>query len=270
MRPFGTHLRFSLQLEEVIEKALFYQIPIFQSFFINNDGVYCKVTPELVAYYHHMRHYFSNMFAHSSYLINLADSRIEYHPYLRKELTRAQRLGFSHLVIHPGSVTGSATKTEALDTLVKRINAIITHENDIALVIENSAHAKRALGGDLNDLYYIRCRLDEPEKVTFCIDTAHAYVFGYDLKDGLDEFIDNVDELFGDSVSLLHLNDTYEQLGSQQDRHSLLGQGELGLDVLKRCAQHPVFENVPIILELPETSEHEELQALEIVRSWFR
>jgi len=201
-------------------------------------------------------------------MVNLADHRISYHPYLHKELTRAKVLGFSHLVLHPGATGTGATKEEALETVIRRINTLMKQENDIMLLLENSAHAKRNLGGDLHDLYYIRSRLDKPEKVGFCLDTAHAHVFGYDLIDDFQSWIEQVERLLG-SIELLHLNDTKELPGSCQDRHALLGNGLLGDTCLKRHVDHPFFKDIPIVLELPIVSEKEELEVLDRVKSWL-
>ena len=118
----------------------------------------------------------------------------------------------------------------------------------MSIVLENSAHSKKALGGDIADLYYIRSRLDQPERVSFCLDTAHAYVYGYSIHQDLDLWLNQVDTLLSGAISLLHLNDTTEPLGSHNDRHAFIGQGLLGAELLKRCALHPVLSAVPIIL----------------------
>lgn len=268
MRSIGLHIRFSTHFESVIDKALRFQSDIFQCFFINQNNSYIPLTPELISYYAQLRDRFTSLYAHSSYYINIADHRVEEHPYLKKELKRARHLGFTHLIVHPGAITGMASREQALETVVRRINTLMKHEKDIILILENSGHSKKALGGDVHDLFYIRSRLDMPEKVKFCIDTAHAHVYGYDLRNTFEEWMQLLNELIGDSLALLHLNDTKEPLGSNNDRHCMIGQGQLGFEVLRKCVSHPFFEKIPIILELPVIAEKEEMEALTMVRSW--
>lgn len=269
MRSVGLHVRFSDSFESIITKALNYNTDILQSFFVNTDGHYISLTPELVAHYRSLRDSFNALYAHSSYLINIADHQITYHPCLKKEILRIQRLGFSHLIFHPGAVTGGVSREIALDTVIKRINMLVQKELDFMVVLENSGHGKRALGGDLQELYYIRERLDKPERVGFCLDTAHAHVFGYDLIAGLDEWIELAYRLFDQSIVLIHLNDTAELTGSQIDRHCAIGKGQLGEAVLKSVVQHPLLQQVPIILEPPVLSDEEELQCLKLVKNWI-
>lgn len=269
-RSLGLHLRFYDRFESVIDKALLYKTDIFQCFFVNHQYIYTPLTQGLITHYAKLRSSCKFLIAHSSYRINLADPQIEKHPFLKKELVRAQRLCFTHLVLHPGARTGGLTKEQALDVVVRRMNALLAHQKDINFILENSGHSKKALGGDLHDLYYIRLRLDHPEKVSFCIDTAHAHVFGYTLKQNLDAWIQEVHTLFGDSLTLIHLNDTKELCGSGIDRHAMLGEGELS-QVLKNCVQHPLLQSVPLILELPAgIGEQDEYRALELVRTWMK
>ena len=65
------------------------------------------------------------------------------------------------------------------------------HEKPIQLVLENSAHGKKSLGGDVK-IWHILKRFDYPEKAGFCFDTAHAYVFGYDIKEDIDLWLSEV------------------------------------------------------------------------------
>ncbi len=268
MRSIGLHIRFDTHFESVIEKAQAFDIDIVQAFFINQQGRYVHLSQPLIEYYRLIRNSFKTLYAHSSYCINLADATIKEHPYLKKEIQRMHALGFSHLIVHPGARVGTATKEQALDTVVRRINTLLACEPDISLILENSGHARRALGGDIADLYYIRSRLDRAERVTYCIDTAHAHVYGYDIVTNTAAWIDQIELLLGDAVSLLHLNDTKEAVGSQNDRHCFLGEGILGAHILRQCANHSFFRSIPIILELPPISPDKEQEALHLVRTW--
>ncbi len=117
----------------------------------------------------------------------------------------------------------------------------------------------------------MRSKLDQPEKVGFCIDTAHAYAFGYNVADEQeqDAFIDLIGKTIGfDALSLIHLNDTKELLSSKRDRHDIIGQGMIGAHHLKRFMHHPKLVSVPVLLELPSLPEEEQKAILHTVNSW--
>lgn len=268
MRKLGLHIRYDGGYRALLDKALSAGMPIFQSFFSTSEGRYSPLDPDVIAAFQAAS--FHARYVHSSFLINLADYRLQEHPCLKKELYRSQLLGFSHIIAHPGARVENQTREEALETIVRRLNRLVVREKHIQFVLENSAHGKKSLGGDLQDLAYIQERLEYPEKVGFCLDTAHAYVFGYDIKEDLDLWLAEVcKRLSRESIVLIHLNDTQELLGSGVDRHCIIGEGQLGVEVLKACVSHPLLQEISLILELPPVSEEDERRALELVHSWI-
>jgi len=208
---------------------------------------------------------------HSSYWVNLSGcTRNGWRPFMR-ELEYAKNVGFTHMVIHPGSATGCKTKEEGIECLARALNKVLAVENDVTIVLENAAHARMTVGGDLEDFRKLISLLEHPEKIAFCIDTAHAHSYGYDVitPKGQDEFLSLVDDIMGDKLALLHLNDTTEKKGSRIDRHSAIDVGKIGQDALKRFMNHSVCKDVPIILELPVMKEEtEEVEVLQHVTSW--
>lgn len=270
MRSVGLHIRYERDFKSVIDQALFLNTDIFQSFFVNAKGTYISPTADLVNHYRTLRDRFKALYVHSSYLINIADPILEKHPLLIKELNRARQLNFSHIIIHPGAQTKAITRQQAIDTVVHRLNALTQEYTDISFILENCAHGKRALGGQIEDLAAIRERLNYPEKVNFCIDTAHAHVFGYTIAQDPDTWIRNTFEVLGEALILVHLNDTKELAGSHNDKHCFIGEGLLGEGVLKKCVQHPLLQNIPLILELPPIDEQKQKKALLLVQSWMK
>jgi deoxyribonuclease-4 len=49
-------------------------------------------------------------------------------------------------------------------------------------------------------------------------------------------------------VRVLHVNDSKTPLGSNRDRHELLGRGQIG-DGLASFLSHPAFDSLPAIVE---------------------
>ena len=266
MITIGLHHRLTGSFTDIIYRAQAYGAPHFQTFLVNSEGKTIDLTPEIVTYYRHRRDLFDRLYVHSSYRINLANPEREHHGLFERELYFAKKLGFSHVVLHAGAEVKQVTRQQALDTFARRLNEYAKRERDLRFILENSAHGKRSLGGDIDELAYIRSLLDHPEKVGFCIDTAHAHVFGYDLRKNPEAWVaELVDKLGG--VELLHLNDTSQLIGSQIDEHCIPGYGQLGQEVLKRIG---ISLQVPMILELPQVDEVQERAILEGVRSWFK
>jgi deoxyribonuclease-4 len=247
-------------------------MPIFQCFFLHQDTMrFIRPTREEIAEFVRMQDNFKQLFVHSSYWTNLASIEQISFRMLENELNLAKRLGFAKLIIHPGCTKGAVDRMEGIDALVRRLNDILKHEHDVQLVLENTAHGKHSVGSDLNDFKIILEKMDQPEKIAFCIDTAHAHAYGYALHSPEDRalFFETVDRTIGfDRIALLHLNNTVGQVGSLLDRHVLLEEGSISLDALQACILHPKFERIPVIMELPAASHEVELAHMQLVRSW--
>ena len=118
------------------------------------------------------------------------------------------------------------------------------------------------------NFYDLKQLLDAPERLSFCLDFAHAHAFGYDLSDA-EHFIDLLDTKMGiDQIALLHLHDSAEPQGSSHDRHALIGEGTIGTEQLKKLVLHPRLINKPIILELPRASAETSRAMLQLVEEW--
>lgn len=181
-----------------------------------------------------------------------------------------RKLGFNHIILHPGS---TAIRNAGIDAIVQVLNTLTSSTQGIKFVLENVAFAAPSIGGSLEDLQAIYSKLDNPERVGFCIDTAHAYAYGYDLatKDARNSFIDLLGNTIGyNNIALIHINDTQSTLGSRHDMHCHLGGGTLGIEALREFALDERLTRIPLILELPTLTEEEEKEDLAIVRSWHR
>ena len=52
-------------------------------------------------------------------------------------------------------------------------------------------------------------------------------------------------------VRPVHFNDSKNPCGSHKDRHEKLGQGQIGMEAMRRIAPHPALSGHPFILETP-------------------
>jgi len=274
MRNVGLHIRLEKGIAEVAEKADRLNIPFFQCFFIMQKvNQFIQPTDEEIDYFiQHWRPKFTTLYAHATYWVNLAAARAPRSLHIIKhELHLAQRFGFTHLILHPGSATGSKNKRQGIDHLAKALNKACLEAGNVIITLENIAHAKLSIGGEPEDFRLLMEKIDKPEQIAFCIDTAHAYSYGYNLvnEQQQDAFIALLEQAIGlSSIAVIHLNDTKDALGSRVDRHIAAGQGNIGQAALKRFINHSAFKKTPIILEMPALPEEDEKIILAQVQTW--
>ncbi len=273
MRKIGLHLRLTTTLEDLLQKGIRLSTPLFQCFLIKQGGSsYAEFTDEEYEKCASLMTSFETRYLHASYWVNLAGCRSNGWKAFHKELHMGKRLGFTHIIIHPGSATGCTTKQQGIDCLARALDKVLSYETDIKIVLENTAHARMTVGGSIYDFKQLLALVDQPDRVNFCIDTAHAHSYGYDLvnPEYQDIFLEEINDIMGKSrIALLHLNETSEQCGSYIDRHVAFGQGQIGNEALQRFMNHPLCKDIPIILEIPAVpTEAEERALLDQVQAW--
>ena len=87
------------------------------------------------------------------------------------------------------------------------------------------------------------------------LDTCHLFCSGYDIKKSKQSFtavLDEFEEVVGEPPSFFHLNDSATELGSNRDRHVLIGEGFIGKEPFGWLMQDRRSAGVPLILETPQ------------------
>jgi deoxyribonuclease-4 len=64
--------------------------------------------------------------------------------------------------------------------------------------------------------------------------------------------LDEFEDAAGSPPSFFHLNDSEGALGSNKDRHVLIGEGQIGKEPFGWLLRDQRSENIPLILETPE------------------
>lgn len=275
MRTIGLHLRIQHSVTEIAQYAQSLSLPFFQCFLrpMGSKQVIHFESHDIALFRKKYRPQYDMLFLHASYWINLASPFRTRHIVLEKELQWAKRLSFTHMIMHPGSAKGARDKMEGIDALARALNMVLKKEHDIKIVLENTAHGNMAVGSDIHDFFLLRGKLDYPDRVLFCIDTAHAFAYGYDIcnEQSLDNFVDLLEKYIGiHNIALLHVNDTHELRGSCMDRHHMIGSGMIGEPSLKRFALHPALQSIPMLVELPIVSPDIERAMLEKIHTWHQ
>ncbi len=214
------------------------------------------------------------VFIHISYLINLASPEARlYHGSIQayiEDIKEAEKLGADYIVTHMGSHK-ETSEDAGIKRLIEALNIILekTKGSKVGILLENTSGSGSWLGYRFYHQHKILKGIKEKNRVGLCLDTAHAYLAGYDLatKVGLKKLIDEIEEMVGMKlIKLIHLNDAAGELGCHHDRHDHIGKGHIGLSGMKRIINHPRLKNIPMILETPKSAEDSDKNNLALVK----
>jgi len=279
---FGAHMSTSGGVWKALQRGAETGCEIVQIFVKNNMQWFGKpYTPQDLALYANelASRKFSTVFGHTGYLINLGappgpnrDNSIK---SLIQEIHLATDLGVLFLVLHPGAHLGAGEET-GLKHIVAGLDEVFraTRGAPVRIALENTAGQGTCLGHRLAHLGAIFDRVIQPKRLGVCLDTAHLFEAGYDIRTpkGWDAAIQEVDGLVGvKQVLAFHLNDSKTDLGSRVDRHQHIGQGKIGLDAFRHVVNDPRFQTHPGCLETSKSKDmHEDVENLALLRSLQR
>jgi len=210
---------------------------------------------------------------HIPYIINLATPddalyRRSMAAYI-EDVRRADLLGAEYFVTHLGSHRGSGE-----DSGIERFSGALAEilkkaKPKTTILLENTAGSGNSIGYKFEHIKRIIDLLGNSKKIGVCLDTAHSFEAGYDIKTkaGLKKTFGLFDRLIGlDRIKVVHFNDSLSLLGSHVDRHQHLGKGEIGLEALGRVINHPGLKGAAFIMETPKESDKDDKRNIAIAR----
>ena len=264
MKYIGAHVSASGGVENAIKNAKEIGATAFALFTKNQrQWIAPELTPSQIALFRDLmaKEGFSagQILPHDSYLINLghpdSDGLEKSRDSFFEEMRRCELLGLDRLNFHPGSHLKRIDEEGSLQRIAESINMALDRSRGVTAVLENTAGQGSNLGYKFEHLAYIIDRVEDKSRVGGCLDTCHTFAAGYDLrtKEALDATFAEFDRIIGFGyLRGMHLNDAMRPLGSRIDRHSPLGDGEIGWECFRYIASDPRFDNIPLILETPD------------------
>ncbi len=260
----GRHLQTSVGLHQMLENARELGCEAFQ-FFVSNPQGWAMPTPrdDAASFVGGLEELsISPAVVHAKYLINLAakddDAWERSVRTLAAELSAAGAVGAELVVVHSGSHGGSGEKAG-----VERLVAGVQRARELSLteypagerspaepILENSVGAGTQLCASFEEL----SEAAEQAGARVCVDTAHAFVAGYDLStpESAAEVGAELKSQMGDRVALLHLNDAKNELGSHRDGHRKVGDGRIPEDSFTQL--FAALPGIPAVMETPRES----------------
>ncbi len=216
-----------------------------------------------------LRHDIAPVAIHAAYLVNLAGPEPEFFDgsvaMLAHELRGAPSFGARYVNVHIGSHRGAGVEAgvrRLAEGVARTLDAVHATPDAPMLILENASGSGAALGADIDELAAIAEAIGAAGvprgRVGFCLDTAHAWGAGVDLRVPavIDAFLAEFDLRIGlDRLVMVHLNDSRSERGSRLDRHEHLGAGEIGPAALAYLLVHPALRHTTYILETPGMDE---------------
>lgn len=279
---FGAHCSTSGGAWKALERGASIDCEVVQLFVKNNMQWFGKAASpnDLALYVNQLASQkFSCVFGHTGYLINLgaapSDNRDKSIKSLIQEINFATDLGLPFLVLHPGAHLGTGEEN-CLKQIVAGLDEVFaaTKISPVQIALENTAGQGTCLGHKIEHLAAVFDRVKKPERLGVCLDTAHFFAAGYDIRTekGWNAAIKEVDSLIGlKQILALHLNDSKTDLGSRVDRHEHIGKGKIGREAFRHIVNDARFKNTPGCLETPKSPDmHEDVENLAVLRSLMK
>ncbi|RME76016.1 MAG: deoxyribonuclease IV [Chloroflexi bacterium] len=278
----GAHLSIAGGVDKAFDRAEAIQCTAFQIFTKSNRQWKAKPLDEKTIARYHQRQAETGIkpvICHASYLINIGatDDTVWQKSVdaLLIELERCESLGIPYLVLHPGAHMGQgvdagiARVVQALDLVHDRLPDLSAR-----VALEITAGQGSALGANFEEIARILNETRQSDRLAVCFDTCHALAAGYEFRtpDTYEAMIAEFDRIIGlDRLTVVHVNDSVNDLGSRVDRHAHIGEGCIGLEPFGFFLNDPRLKHLPFLLETPKDDDPgDDIRNLEKLRSLVR
>ncbi len=202
-----------------------------------------------------------NVVVHAAYVLSVAtpedDKWERASAGLTKELERSSALGVGAVCFHPGSALTSERSESAKRIARAIIAALEKIDSGTRVLVENTAGAGKTMGKTAQEVGQILSHVPKSlrARTGYGLDTCHLFSSGYDITKSKQEFtavLDEFEKETGEPPSFFHLNDSAGELGSNKDRHVLIGEGLIGVQPFEWLMQDRRSDGIPLILETPQ------------------
>jgi deoxyribonuclease-4 len=199
--------------------------------------------------------------AHAAYVLNVATPDeakwARASAGLGKELERSTALGLGGVCFHPGAATDGDREGAARRIAQAITRALETVDGETRLLVENTAGAGTTMARTADEVAAILGHVPAAlrPRTGYGLDTCHLFASGYDIASSAQALalvLDEFEERVGEPPAFFHLNDSEGTLGSNKDRHALLGEGAIGAAPFGWLLADRRSRGVPLILETPQ------------------
>jgi deoxyribonuclease-4 len=198
---------------------------------------------------------------HAAYVLNSATTdEVKYSRAaagLVKEMERSTAIGVGSVCFHPGAATDGDREGAARRIAAAITGALRANPGDTRLLVENTAGAGTTMGRTPDEVATILAHVpdDLRRRTGYGLDTCHLFAAGHAINESeaaLRGVLDAFESVTGEPPSFFHLNDSEGELGSNRDRHMLIGEGKIGVEPFRWLLADLRTRGVPLILETPQ------------------
>lgn len=198
---------------------------------------------------------FSKILAHAPYTLNPCSKTDKTREFaldtMKDDLRRMEYLPNNLYNFHPGSHVGQGVE-KGIELIVNQLNTVLFQDMTTTVLLETMAGKGTEVGSKFQELKEILDDVTLNDKMGVCLDTCHVFDGGYDIKDNLEDVLEEFDKIIGiDKLKAIHLNDSKNFLGCHKDRHEKIGEGAIGLKAMVNIINHPKLKDLPFFLETP-------------------
>jgi deoxyribonuclease-4 len=228
---------------------------------ISNMESYIKIAPYIKKY---LKDENFKIVIHAPYTINIAKEAVEckrtmlledcyWIKLLINQLVISDMMGSEGIILHVGKYVGLSPEKGLLNMklAIEYILTVMEAKNlKTKLIIETPAGQGIELLTNLNKFvdFYNNFSKKQQKYLGICFDTAHTWALGYEL-------IEAYNILFkqnSSDITIIHLNNSLVKKGELKDRHSVLLDGEISVDMMNNFISNLRKKKIPIIiLETP-------------------
>ena len=272
MRRIGCHVSIEGGIANAPGRAGELGCEVFQMFTRSpQGGAAPKITPEMAEEFKlaMKTNNQAECYIHTPYYINFASEKESLHEnsvrIVREELERGSLIGAKYVMTHLGS-SKEGDRQKAMGLVAQSVKEILHgYEGSTELLLEISAGAGSLMGCTFEELAEIRDK--SGREVGVCIDTAHMFAMGYDIRtsEAMMETEKKINTTIGQkSIKLVHANDSKIGLGERKDRHDHIGDGKIGQEAFSYLMS--TFD-LDFILETEHDKIKEDIQKLKDIRN---
>ena len=175
----------------------------------------------------------------------------------------AQRTAVPHAGLAHHAPRNIAAPARRRDAACVRVARAITHALEqlpggaTRLLVENTAGAGTTVGRTPEEVGAILAAVPAAlrARTGYGLDSCHLYAAGHDIAASpaaLARVLDAFEAAAGEPPAFFHLNDSEGALGTNRDRHALIGEGTIGAAPFGWLLADPRSREVPLILETPQ------------------
>lgn len=280
MRKIGFHLSISQGFTQVPEYAVKLGCNTYQIFSRNPRGwqttdINKKEAREFIK--KNKQYSLGPIMIHMPYLPNLASPNLDLYKKsiqsLIDEYRRAEILQVDYIIIHIGKRL-EYTMEQGIKKVSKAVNKVLKRCCSTPFILlENTAGQGSEIGFTFEQIKALIDQIDDKSHIGVCLDTAHLFQAGYDLRDkqSVKSTFSDFDRVVGLSyLKVIHFNDSMTKYNSYIDRHQHIGEGEIGDKGMSAIINHPSIKHLPFIMETPYKKEGDDVRNMRKTKSYIK